>query len=70
MLGPCVGTGANLAGGCFFGACLMWVTETVAVSAVSGGVGGMNGGDSADTRKETNGGSDLGSLFLGNRDNH
>ena len=70
MLGPCVGTGADGAGGCFFGACLMWMTESVTVSAVSGGVGGMNGGDSADVGKETDGGSDLGSLFLGNRDNH
>ena len=65
-----MGTGADGAGGCFFGACLMWMTETVTVSAMSGGVGGMNGGDSADTGEEANGGSDLGILFLGNRDNY
>jgi hypothetical protein len=70
MLGPCVGTGADGAGGCFFGACLMWMAEAVTVSAMSGGVGGVNGGNSADPGKETNGGSDLGSLFLRNGDNY
>ena len=65
-----MGTGANGAGGCFFGTSLVWVTEPVAVSAVGGGVGGVNGGDSADAGEETDGGSNLSSLFLGDRDNH
>ena len=48
----------------------MWVTESVTVSAVGCGIGGVNGCDSADAGEETDGGSDLCIFFLGNRDNY
>jgi hypothetical protein len=40
---------ANWACGGLIRACLVWVSEAVAVSTVGGGVGGVDGGDFADS---------------------
>jgi hypothetical protein len=51
VLGPCVSAGADGAGWSFVGACLVGVSEAVAVAAVGSGVGGVDWGDFANARK-------------------
>jgi hypothetical protein len=66
VLGPCVSAGADGAGRGLVGTCLVGVSKAVAVSAVGRGVCGVDRGDFANTREETNGGADNRGFFFGN----
>jgi hypothetical protein len=70
MLGSSVGAGADRAGGSFVSACLVWVAEAVAISAVGGGVGGVDRGHPTCAGEKADGGTNLGCFFLGDRNDH
>jgi hypothetical protein len=69
VLGPSVGARADGAGRGFVGACLVWVSESVAVAAVGGGIRGVDRGDLSDAREESDGGAYNQGFLFGDRNN-
>ena len=69
VLGSGVSSGVNRAGRGHVGACLVWMSESVAIPAVCSGVCRVDWGDFPRARKYADGSSDSFCLFFRNRNN-